>query len=69
MNASQYIPFFLTGFFPCFLVLVGMWQSNKRLDSLEKKVDDLNGFVRHFIDLHLGHESRISTLEERIRKP
>ena len=36
--------------------------------SLKADISDLKGLVQHFIDLHIGHESRISTVEEKTKK-
>jgi hypothetical protein len=77
--AAQYMPFFLTGFFPCFLVLVGMWMNNRRHDRTDADLADLKSWIRieladlkgltqHFIDLHIGHEGRLSTVEERTKQ-
>jgi hypothetical protein len=58
-------PIFL-GTLPLAAGLLFVWLSNRQqFATMDKKFDDLNAQVRHFIDLHLGHESRISTLEER----
>jgi hypothetical protein len=77
--AAQYMPFFLTGFFPCFLVLIGMYMNNKRLDQMEKSIHarfrhvdadfvDLKSQIQHFIDLHINHEGRIAAVEERTKR-
>lgn len=58
MNVSQYMPFFLTGFFPCFLVLVGMWQNNKRIDHLDAELKDIKILIQHFIDISMDHGER-----------
>jgi hypothetical protein len=67
MNVIQYMPFFLTGFFPCFLVLVGMWMNNKRLDRIDSDFVDLKNQIQHFIDLHINHEGRLAAVEERTK--
>ena len=66
--AAQYMPFFLTGFFPCFLVLVGMWMNNRRHDRTDADLADLKSQTQHFIDLHIGHEGRLATVEERTKQ-
>jgi hypothetical protein len=65
--AVSYMPFFLTGFFPCFLVLVGMYMNNKRFDRIEVDIVDIKSQIQHFIDLHIGHGDRISKIEERTK--
>lgn len=64
---SETVPFFLTGFFPCFLVLVAMYVNNKRSDKIDTDLHDIKLQIQHFIDLHIGHESRISKLEEKTK--
>lgn len=68
MNIPQYMPFFLTAFVPCFLVLVGMWMNNQRFGQIDKRFEELNTLVRHFIDISMDHGERIATLEERTGK-
>jgi hypothetical protein len=43
-------------------------QNRQQFTTIDKKFDDLNAQVRHFIDLHIGHEGRIGALEERTKK-
>lgn len=68
MNPTNYWPFFLTGFFPCFLVLVGMWVNSKRFDHVEQSISDIRSQIQHLIDLHINHGERIAALEERTKQ-
>jgi hypothetical protein len=58
---NQYWPFFLTAFFPCFIVVVGMWMNSTRFNSIERQLD-------HLIDLHINHAERIAWLESKAEK-
>ena len=68
MNPTNYWPFFLTGFFPCFIVLVAMYQNNKRFDHVDAELVDVKSQIQHLVDLHINHEGRIATVEERTKK-
>jgi hypothetical protein len=61
------MPFFMTGFFPCFLVLVGMWLNNKRFDRIDSDLSDIKNLIQHFVDRQIVHEGRIATVEERTK--
>jgi hypothetical protein len=65
---NQYWPFFLTGFFPCFLVLVGMFVNNRDFAQLREQIRDVQSQLNHFIDLHITHAERIATLEQKTKK-
>jgi hypothetical protein len=59
---TQYMPFFLTGFFPCFLVLVGMWMNNQRFNQINQRFDDMRDLwraelrrVEEVLDARLKH--------------
>jgi hypothetical protein len=41
--------------------------NNKRSDKIDTDLHDIKLQIQHFIDLHIGHESRISKLEEKTK--
>jgi septal ring factor EnvC (AmiA/AmiB activator) len=41
---------------------------HRAVATLEKDIQDLRNQITHFVDVHLNHEGRISTVEERTKK-
>ena len=69
MNPTSYWPFFLTGFFPCVLALIGILINKHDFAVLREDLSDIKGQMRYLIDLHINHEGRLATVEERTKKP
>jgi hypothetical protein len=72
MSAAQYMPFFLTGLFPCLTVLIAMlvnhWENKGLRDEMRTNFSDVKTQIDHLIDLHINHAERIAWLESKAGK-
>jgi len=52
---------------PSLLIVLSWLMNNTRFNSIERELTDIRQQIQHFIDLHLGHETRIAKMEERTK--
>lgn len=68
MNATQYMPFFLTGLFPCLVALIGILVNKHDFRIVREDAQEIKRTLDHLVDLHIDHAERIAWLEAKAGK-
>jgi hypothetical protein len=66
-QVTQYMPFFIAAFFPSLLALIGILINKHDFRIVREDNQEMKQLVQHFIDLHIAHEGRLSSVETKTR--
>jgi hypothetical protein len=51
------------------MALIGILVNKHDFRTVREDLQDIRSQIQHLIDLHINHEGRLATLEERTKKP